>query len=127
MPNFKKAKGYAMQMDKPKVNSNNNFNNKAETLMAASSMYMIGKSSENTESAPALKHRSGTSYGYKYDPSNKYTVKGGIRENFNQAFKQAREGGFDTFSFGYDRNKDGTISFQQGEVKRYTTKLKGEK
>ena len=75
---------------------------------------------------PISKHASGVSYGYKYDPNNKYTVKGGIRENFNQAFKEAREGGFDTFSFGYDRNQDGTISFQQGEVKRYTTKLKGE-
>ncbi len=82
---------------------------------------------EVINNAPALKHRSGTSYGYKYDPNNKYTVKGGIRENFNEAFKQAREGGFDTFSFGYDRNEDGTISFQQGEVKKYTTKLKGEK
>ena len=43
MPNFNKSKGYAMQLGKPKVNSNSNFNNKAETLMAASSMYMIGK------------------------------------------------------------------------------------
>jgi hypothetical protein len=43
MPNFNKSKGYTMKMDKPKINSNSNFNNKAETLMAASSMYMIGK------------------------------------------------------------------------------------
>ena len=126
MPNFNKSKGYSMQMNKPKVNSNNNFNNEAETLMAASSMDMIGKNSENVESAPALKHKSGTSYGYKYDPNNKYTVEGGIRQNFNRAFQKARQGGFDTFSFGYDKNEDGTISFQQGEVKRYTTKLKGE-
>jgi len=82
---------------------------------------------EVINNAPALKHKSGTSFGYKYDPENKYTLKGGIRENFNRAFKKAREGGFDTFSFGFDKNQDGTISSSQGEIMKYTTKLKEEK
>ena len=36
--------GYSMQINKPKVTNGSNFNNKAETLMSESSMYMLGKS-----------------------------------------------------------------------------------
>jgi len=65
-----------------------------------------------------IKSQSGVNYGYS-------SKQGGVRAGFNKAFKTAKSKGFDSFSFGYDKNKDNKIS--GNEVMKYTTKLKGEK
>jgi|9_EtaG_2_1085328.scaffolds.fasta_scaffold81142_2 hypothetical protein len=94
---------------KNKSMSDLNMSNKDELMMKA--LYMPEPDKKQK------KHEPGTSYGYK-------EKEGGVRGGFNKAFKRAKEEGYDTFSFGYDKNKDGAISFQQGEVKRYSTKTK---
>ncbi len=73
-----------------------------------------GNFSEN-DTKTIIKSQPGVNYGYSSKP-------GGVRGGFNKAFKTARLRGFDTFSFGYDRNKDNRISGD--EVMKYTTKVK---
>ena len=107
--------GYAMKMGSKENYSPTNFKTKDAMLMADSPMMMDDPKKQK-------KHEPGVSYGYKYDPNNKYTVKGGIRQNFNKAFARAKKRGYDTFSFGYDKNNDGSI--KGNEVKKYSTQTK---
>jgi hypothetical protein len=107
--------GYSMKMGSKQIDTPTNFNTKDANLIAQAPMMMDDPKKQK-------KHEPGVSYGYKYDPNNKYTVKGGIRQNFNKAFARAKKGGYDTFSFGYDKNNDGSI--KGNEVKKYSTKTK---
>ena len=72
---------------------------------------------KNESSEKQKKHQSGTNYGWKDHKDKK-----GIRGGFDRAFGRAKAGGYDTFSFGYDKNKDKSITGD--EVTRYSTKTK---
>jgi hypothetical protein len=100
--------GYAMKMGSKEIYTPTNFNTNDATLIAQSPMMMDDPKKQK-------KHQSGVNYGYE-------DKKGGVRGGFNKAFKQAKEKGYDTFSFGYDKNKDGSI--KGSEVKKYSTKTK---
>lgn len=105
--------GYAMKMGSKENYSPTNFKTKDAMLMDQSPMMKTDPKNESSEKQK--KHQSGVSYGYE-------DKKGGVRGGFNKAFKQAKEKGYDTFSFGYDKNKDKSITGD--EVKKYSTKTK---
>ena len=103
-----------MKMGSKENYSPTNFNTDDATLIAQSPM-MIHKEGHKDDSEKQKKEQPGVNYGYA-------DKKGGIRGGFNKAFKEAKAKGYSTFSFGYDKNKDKSITGD--EVKKYSTKTK---
>jgi len=132
-PMKKYGNGYAMKMGSKEIDSPSAFNM---------------KDAKNIQDSPMMAHnpghkggmQPGTNYGYdrvtwrpdddhvrfphaKLETGAKnYQGISGRRISFNRAFKKAKKEGYDTFRFGYDKNRDGKIT--GNEVMSYTTKTK---
>ena len=78
---------------------------------------MMKTDPKNESSKKQKNHVPGTHYGWADHKDKK-----GVRGGFNRAFKRAKAGGYDTFSFAYDKNKDNSVTHD--EVKIYSTKTK---
>ena len=107
--------GYSMKMGSKENYSPTNFKTKDATLMDQSPIMKTDPKNESSEKQK--NHAPGTNYGWADHKDKK-----GVRGGFNRAFKRAKAGGYDTFSFAYDRNKDNSVTGD--EVKIYSTKTK---